>query len=165
MARIHFAIVIMVAFMALPATAAPTSGMGKTATGGGHGGGIAIGFGSGRGGHASEDPTQADPTVTGALAADDVKKLAHRNRQQLVYCIEVSRTREPALAGTVRVAFTIGPDGHVKDAAVKPNDTKSADLAQCVLLRFKFWTFPKPKDVGTAKVEYPIVFAPAPARR
>ncbi len=74
-------------------------------------------------------------------------------------CYQRQLQSNPELAGKVKVAFLISPNGSVtgvrKDSTTLNNDA----VEDCVISLIKSWKFPPAKGGGSTKVEYPFVFS------
>ncbi len=132
-----------------------------TGTGGSAGTGSG-GF-SGHGGANTPAPqvTLGVPTVQGELDAQIVRRIMRRHLAVIRYCYEKELLHAPKLAGELRVAFTISPDGAVVAASLASSTLRSAPVEGCVLARLRTMLFPKPHQ-GVAVVSLGMDFAPPP---
>ncbi|MCI0572009.1 MAG: adventurous gliding motility protein GltG [Myxococcaceae bacterium] len=138
--------------------------IGGIGTRGKGGGDAAYGTGTGRlGGKKSVDLaiTASEPMVTGSLDPNLIREVIQRNRGQIKFCYESQLTRNPNLAGTVKVRFTITPGGTVSQSVVETSTANNEDLETCIAGRVRTWIFPKPKGGGVVIVKYPFIFKAA----
>ena len=97
--------------------------------------------------------------VKGSLSKEAIRRVIHRNRQQVRFCYEQGLLRQPDMGGRLTVRFVISPDGSVQAAGTVSSDLKDARVAQCVAKKVSQWPFPKPEGGGVVVVTYPFVFA------
>jgi Ca-activated chloride channel family protein len=137
-------------------------GLGMTGTIGSGGSGYGRGSGGGFGGRGVRVPSvrNAQPTVTGSLDKDVIRRIVRAHINEIRSCYNTSLTHDPTLSGKVTIDMTIGADGKVSASAVGSNTTGDEPLAQCIAKVVKRWTFPKPAGGGTVKVTYPFVLSP-----
>ncbi|HVI03862.1 MAG TPA: VIT domain-containing protein [Enhygromyxa sp.] len=130
--------------------------------GGGTGSGYGRGSGGGFGGRGKRVPMiqQAQPTITGSLDRDIIRRIVRAHINEVRSCYNAALTQDPNLAGRVTIEFTIAASGKVVGAVVHGNDTGDAALGTCVAKAVKRWLFPKPKDSGEVVVRYPFVLSP-----
>lgn len=128
-------------------------------------GGTGSGFGpagcGGMRGRGANVPTMriGQPTVTGDLDKAIIRRYIKRNIQKLTYCYEKQLLVKPAIAGSIRVDFTIAGTGRVTSSEAKGDVDKNVDA--CFAGVIKAIEFPKPKNGGDVKVSYPFTMRPA----
>jgi len=85
-----------------------------------------------------------------------------QNRQKVRACYEAERTKDPTLAGTLTVHFTIDPRGTVTQANVVAERTtlKQPSLHQCALNALGTISFPPSSRGFESQVNYPFDFKP-----
>jgi len=127
----------------------------------GDGGFIGTGIGGGRGGRhgrAAAVPSlrMAMPTVEGSLDRAFVRRYLTGNIQKLVYCYEKQLLVSAALRGSVALAYTIQPDGTVRDVTATGFD-RTVD--GCIAGYVKEIEYPRSSgDVVRVRVD--LSFAP-----
>jgi hypothetical protein len=131
--------------------------LGAFAAGGGGGGG----FGGARADVPGSDVRLEEVKVRGPLSREIVRRLLHRNVNQVRYCYERERQRHPALAGKVTVGFSIKTDGTVAESAVKTSTVGNKELEGCIAAALRRWQFPK----ATAPVTVDCTYVMRPPRR
>ena len=97
------------------------------------------------------------PNVAGDLDKAIIRRYIKRNIQKIQYCYEKQLLASPGLQGTVLATFSITPTGSVRDAkgtGVHPS------VSSCVASVIDRIEFPKPKDGGLVRVNYPFTFRP-----
>jgi hypothetical protein len=98
----------------------------------------------------------------GNLSAEAIEGVMGRVIGQIEYCYQKELQRDPNLAGTLSMTWTISPSGDVVDAGVQDNTFEGpaaeaiALCAQRILLRLRF---PSPTS-GSVQVLYPVAFKP-----
>lgn len=141
-------------------------GIGTIGTGGGSGVGAGLGsgrtgFGSGRASTPQPQVKLGMPVVQGALDVDIVRRILRSQLGAIRYCYAKEQVQAPKLAGEVRVAFTIAPDGEVVGANVASSTLQNGAVESCVLGRIGTMTFPTPKQ-GLVLVSVTMDFSPPP---
>ncbi|MEM1416868.1 MAG: AgmX/PglI C-terminal domain-containing protein, partial [Myxococcota bacterium] len=99
------------------------------------------------GGSGDFDPAIVSRTIRGRIRA-------------IQRCYETQLGRNPTLAGTVRVRFTVTERGTVSGARTVENTTNDAALAACVAQRIGRLRFHPGPVGGSVDFAYPFVFAP-----
>jgi hypothetical protein len=130
----------------------------------GHGGGGGTGQGYGAGGGSlggstrgkPADVRQGDPTITGGLPSEVVKRIVRQHVGQLRMCYETGLKSNPNLEGKVVVTFEIGADGAVLKAAADSSTIADAKVVACVVNVFQRLSFPTPEG-GNVSARFPIV--------
>lgn len=89
---------------------------------------------------------------------ESVRRVVHEHTAPITHCYETARVEHPRAAGTLRVRFTIGADGHVTAAAADLDEPGVPSLTECVLTQLRGWEFPAPAGGTPAEVLYPFVF-------
>jgi len=95
--------------------------------------------------------------VAGSLSKETIRRVIHRNLNQVRFCYEQALQVKPDLQGRVAVRFIIGPTGEVKVAAVEQTSVGDARVESCISTTVKRWTFPAPEGAGIVSVTYPFV--------
>lgn len=96
--------------------------------------------------------------VVAEYPQENVRRVAHEHTGPIAHCYELARAEHPRAAGTIRVRFTIGVDGHVTAAAADMDEPGVPSLTTCVVDALQSWTFPVPPSGAPADVVYPFVF-------
>ena len=102
-------------------------------------------------------PLGREALIEGGLDRDLIADVINRNMGQVRFCYEQALQGDPALAGRVAVAFTIGGNGQVKVADVGNTTLNSKMVEDCIITRLKSWKFPLPQGGVDVKVSYPFV--------
>lgn len=101
----------------------------------------------------------AGMSIQGRLPPEVIARVVRARIGTFRACYEDGLKRAPSLRGTVKVKFTIGPDGSVRSADDAGSQIASPDVVDCVRGAFRKLTFPQPEG-GTVTVVYPLVFEP-----
>ncbi|MCW5805869.1 MAG: AgmX/PglI C-terminal domain-containing protein [Deltaproteobacteria bacterium] len=153
---------------ASPTKPAGAGGVSGTGTGGGGVGwgtigtgkiGTGIGYGPG-GRRRAPGPTTsvgAAADVKGDLDTAIIRRYIKRNLAKISYCYEKELAAQPTLAGSVKIEFTIGPDGKVK----KSTGSGMSSVQTCVAAVISGIEFPRPQGGGSVVVSYPFTFRPS----
>lgn len=100
-------------------------------------------------------------TTSGRLAPEIIQRIVRSHFGKFKRCYEDALRTTPDLAGTVRVKFVIGVDGHVSSALDSGASTlPDPTVIACVAREFATAVFPNPEGGGVVTVEYPIIFSP-----
>ncbi len=142
-------------------TGSGTIGLGTLGTIGKGGGGSGAGYGRGvgrlRGRRASASSVRAgNATVRGALSKEIIRRVIRRHSNEVRYCYQKGLQGDPAMAGQVKVGFTISPSGQVTGARVSGSSLGDAEVEECVTEAVGRWQFPQPKGGGMVMVNYPF---------
>jgi hypothetical protein len=115
----------------------------------------------GLGDRQGDPPTlrSAKATTTGALSAEQIRRVVHRNLGQVRFCYEQGLRERPDLRGRVAVKFLIQPSGAVQSVAVAGTSLDEPQTERCVASKVQTWSFPR--SPGVSAVTYPFVFTPA----
>lgn len=139
-------------------------GLGGGADGAGAGG---LGDPNGRSGSANKRikaqvvvVPQGDPAIEGALTKEEIEAVIKQNLAQIKACYERNLQGNRSLAGRVKTAFVIQPDGRVKSASIVSSDLGNTATEACITQAIRRWKFPLPRGGGVVNVNYPFVFAP-----
>jgi hypothetical protein len=98
-----------------------------------------------------------DIMVIGGLDSDIIAAIIRRYLPQIQNCYEQQLVIHPALKGKVTAAFTIGPDGSVKNPTVAESSLRNQPTEKCIIDKIQNWKFPKPRGGGTVGVKYPFL--------
>ena len=98
--------------------------------------------------------------VKGKLPPEVVQRIVRQSFGRLRACYEDGLERNPKLAGTVVVHFTIAKDGASTGARDKGSKLEDARVKECIVRAFGGLSFPAPEGGGAVSVDYPISFAP-----
>ena len=116
---------------------------------------IAIVAGSASAG-AQAAPVATGIEVRGALEKDAVERVVAEHINEVKWCYEQERAKNPTLRGRVSVQFTVAQTGGVSDSKVQSSTIANPALEACVSRCPRRWQFPKPKDGQPATVTYPF---------
>jgi TonB family protein len=95
----------------------------------------------------------------GQLPAETVRGVLRGLKPALAACYDDGRTRNPALSGTVVVAFSIDADGRVTGIDTTCDTLKDRAVTSCVVDAYRGLVFPPPEG-GAMPISTPVVFAP-----
>jgi TonB family protein len=136
------------------------SELGGLGLGGGTLGGVPGGTLGTLGGSAGVPRVRAGTAgVTGSLDKDIIRRIVRAHLNEVRHCYNKGLTKDPGLAGTVTIGFTIDPSGNVSTASVKDDTVPDEDVGKCVAKAVKRWKFPKPLGGGMVVVRYPFTFS------
>ncbi|MEM1349330.1 MAG: AgmX/PglI C-terminal domain-containing protein, partial [Myxococcota bacterium] len=96
------------------------------------------------------------PRVMGSLDKEIIRQVVRRHRNEIRFCYEQQLQKNPKLAGTVNVKFTISNTGAVISAIVATTTLKNAKVETCMTGKIRRWVFPEPKGGGIVIVNYPF---------
>jgi hypothetical protein len=109
---------------------------------------------------ATTKPAPAAPDVNRLpFTPDSIRQVVVFHMPQIQGCYEdTMATRKTKVEGKLLTAFTITPEGLVKDAEVRKKGTtlKEPGLHDCVVAVLTAMTFPKPPDGRDHPIEYPF---------
>jgi TonB family protein len=71
-------------------------------------------------------------------------------------CYEIALAKGPHPGGEIRIAFSIAPNGRIKEASVQSSTVKDAEVEQCTLRAFRAMQFPTAEK--PTNVSFPFVF-------
>jgi hypothetical protein len=103
-------------------------------------------------------PTRDMPAVSAALQAA---------RPAVDRCYEQGRKRNPGLAGTATLRFTVvvsGGRGQIQDSALRSSDFKDPAVENCLLGAFRGQRFDAPGPDGRRTLNFPILLGPVGKR-
>lgn len=106
-------------------------------------------------------PTET--VVLGSIDPDEIRRILMEYLPQFRYCYQKeleSSDRPSAVAGIVRLNFTIGSSGNVQKTNVGGDSSITRDIRLCVGGVLKSIQFPKPKGGGIVEVKQPMNFYP-----
>jgi hypothetical protein len=99
------------------------------------------------------------PVVEGSLSREQIERVAQQRRGEIKFCYEQGLQKNPKLAGTIKIKFTIVGTGAVMSALVVESSMKSPEVERCVAGKIQRWVFPEPKGNGIVVVNYPFHFS------
>lgn len=99
-----------------------------------------------------------DKKCTGTASPELQNAMAFRARQAR-RCYENALAQDPTLHGKITVALKIGANGQVCSASLASSDMDSANVANCVVDRYRSGVFPAPKG-GCVEANVPVNFVP-----
>lgn len=132
-----------------------TVGVGGPGTGGSRYG-VGVGRLKGREARVPRAPTSI-VRVAGGLSKESIRRVIHRNLNQVRSCYEQALQARPDLQGRVAVQFIIDATGAVKVATVASSDLKNNTVEACITGAVRRWTFGQPEGGGIVSVTYPFV--------
>jgi len=95
----------------------------------------------------------------GRLPPETIQSVVRSNFGRFRSCYEAGLQRDPKLAGTVTVAYTIAVDGSTEGPADQGSTMPDRAVVACVVAGFGELTYPRPEG-GIVTVVYPIQFSP-----
>lgn len=98
--------------------------------------------------------------VQGSLDKEVVRRVIRAHLNQVKYCYQKGLLRQPKLQGTVRIQFTIAPDGTVAASRVMRSDLDDPAVGTCIASAVRSWRFPRPKGGGVVVINYPFRLRP-----
>lgn len=108
--------------------------------------------------------TSTPPEVTGnttgaeARSQASIQRVITLEQQRIKRVYENWLKRDPALAGQLKIKFTIMPDGSVSNVTVVASSTKNSEFDDTILRYVKRWSFPSVAGGGPVEVVFPFVF-------
>lgn len=96
-----------------------------------------------------------EPTVSGRLPPEVIKRIARQNQPRLRACHEQALKSAPTLAGKLSLKFVIDRAGRVSNVSKAGGDINNAKLISCLTSTFYGLSFPQPEG-GIVVVTYPI---------
>jgi TonB family protein len=94
--------------------------------------------------------------IDGAMDKDVIRRIVRSHLNEVRSCYNAGLTRNPTLAGSVTVQFSIIRGGRVATAVISENTTHDTELGACITQAAKRWSFPAPPGAGTTLVTYPF---------
>ncbi|APV48585.1 hypothetical protein BWI17_02105 [Betaproteobacteria bacterium GR16-43] len=91
------------------------------------------------------------------LSEADILIVIRSHSKPLRECVTEQKRRNPSLGGTLRIQWTIQPNGKTRSVGAAPEQFRSTYLASCVVGLVKGWNFPPHRVQGEA-VDLPITF-------
>jgi hypothetical protein len=142
-------------------------GFGSAAVGThGRGGGGSGGSGYGKGAANLGDRPQLKPQIVmkppevmGSLTKEQIERVVRQHRNEIKFCYEQELQKNPKLAGSIKIKFTISGTGSVMSALVADTSMKSPAVERCMTGKIQRWAFPEPKGGGIVIVNYPFNFS------
>jgi TonB family protein len=133
-----------------------------TTIGKGPGSGGEGGYGTGAGKLTGRGPRlppvrHGVPQIMGGLSKETIRRVIHRNLNQVRFCYEQGLQTRPDLQGRVAVRFIIGATGEVKVAAIESSNLGDARVDSCITSAVLRWSFPAPEGAGIVSVTYPFM--------
>ncbi len=96
------------------------------------------------------------------LSKNSINATIRKNNPEAIACYKQGLSRNPALKGKLIAAFTVAPDGKVKEATISKNELGDEKVAECLAEKIKGWKFPESLEGEESIVAaYPFVFNPA----
>lgn len=108
---------------------------------------------------APENPNK-ELSISAGLTQQQVNTVVQGNSQEIRQCYEKFLKKKKTASGQVTLKLIIDANGRV--ASAKISDAKVGDkkMKQCIVKNIKRWTFPKPREVDSVNITYPIVLSP-----
>jgi TonB family protein len=75
-----------------------------------------------------------------------VRRIVRAHGNEIRWCYDTNRRRDPRIRGRVTIAITIDALGKVTAAAVAESTLGDNDIAECVRTAARRWKFVKPED-------------------
>ncbi len=99
-----------------------------------------------------------DAIILGRIDPSLIDAVMKRNAAVFRYCYQRELSRQPELAGKVKMRFVIGEDGSVTSAQTATSNLGSPAVESCLSGRILRLSFPKPQN-GIVVVNYPFLFS------
>ncbi len=96
--------------------------------------------------------------ILGRIDPSLIDAVMKRNAAVFRYCYQRELSRQPELAGKVKMRFVIGEDGSVTSAQTATSNMGSPAVESCLSGRILRLSFPKPQN-GIVVVNYPFLFS------
>ncbi|MEZ4815225.1 MAG: AgmX/PglI C-terminal domain-containing protein [Bdellovibrionota bacterium] len=93
-------------------------------------------------------------SVGAGLSKEEIDRVVKSHMNELEFCFQQAKQRNPDLAGKLALGWTILNGGVVAKARAKANSTGDAGLMECFMRRLQQWRFPSPPSGASAEVEY-----------
>jgi outer membrane biosynthesis protein TonB len=97
--------------------------------------------------------------VMGSLTKEQIERVVRQHRNEIKFCYEQELQKNPKLAGSIKIKFTISGTGSVMSALVADTSMKSPAVERCMTGKIQRWAFPEPKGGGIVIVNYPFNFS------
>jgi hypothetical protein len=85
---------------------------------------------------------------------EEVQAVYKSRRRQVSNCYEHALKRDPQLAGTIKLAIQVGPEGQVTSTKVEENTVPDPTVEECLRHETAGWSF---EHTRNAKVVYPFI--------
>jgi TonB family protein len=95
--------------------------------------------------------------INGALSSEIVRRVVQRHVEELRQCYEREPGAAARRAGSLRIVFSVSPEGQVQAAKVEGSTLDAAGLDGCLVKSVGGWIFPAPAQ-GSVEVSYPLFF-------
>jgi hypothetical protein len=102
--------------------------------------------------------------LTGTLNVDDVHQTMDAQRRELDACIGESRRSLRWVSGSIRFAFVVDAEGHVKDVHPLESSIGHSRLERCIADILAATTFPEPAGHADARFTWGMSVEPAGGR-
>ena len=83
-----------------------------------------------------------EPTVTGGLTADVVRRVLRRHINEVRFCYEIALRSRPTLAGSIGVRLAVLETGATSRVEATSDGPGDPQLTACVLTSHRRWVFP-----------------------
>ena len=94
--------------------------------------------------------------VTGAIAREDVRRLARRHVNEIRTCYEAELARQPELVAWIEARVAIHPDGSVASVGMSASVPRVRTLKHCMRASISTWTFQAPANNHHAHMTVPF---------
>lgn len=95
----------------------------------------------------------------GDLTPEQIRKTVASRARSYQACFEAQLSRDPKLAGTIKIAWRVDSQGAVAGAKIKSTTMANTAVESCLLRRIKELRFPPPANGGEAAITFPFTFA------
>jgi TonB family protein len=95
---------------------------------------------------------------TSPLSQAQIDRVVRRHERDIRACYDVGLSREPGLAGRLRVDFVVEPSGATTGARVSDSTLEHAEVERCIVVVVSRWRFPS--SSARTDVGIPLAFAP-----
>lgn len=100
-----------------------------------------------------------NPSASPGLSRRDVANVIGGHIDALAACYDTGLEANPNAAGRIEFAWTVNPDGTVRDVRVVTSALDDATTEKCMTRAIESWRFPEPQG-GPAVITFPFKFSP-----
>ena len=98
------------------------------------------------------------PIIIGAFDNSTIDRTVKQHLDEILLCYQMERSRDPSLAGEIKVKITILGDGTVSSAAIASTSLGNPITESCVIRSFLRFKFPPQPGNGLVIAKIPLLF-------
>ena len=98
--------------------------------------------------------------ISDGLTQQQVNTVFQDNSQEIRQCYEKYLKKKKNASGQITINLVVNADGRVATTKIVSSKVGDKKMKQCVVKNIKRWSFPKPREVESVSVTYPIVLNP-----